>query len=263
MPENDEEKGSGGRFALAMLRDTGTIALINNDDLVYCLDCMFFKHSHELAKFWSLDAEDIEKREEACVCADCGKNLKQSLVKDKPENIELYGIKTAIHRNNTEYKCYLNRVTQEPYVYGDMSLVGYWFNLNYKSLNGKTVANKKRRIRIDISFTTPDEPLLKDKNGNGYMGHFTLNGYDHANDSYIENALFVGMQLTLPIEMFSNLLQLTKEEFIGLEATFDWQEEEPTVGHIRGIEFRHEYNCMYSYIGKFPKKQSDHFHYKI
>ena len=37
---------------------------------------------------------------------------KNQLVKnDNSENIELYKISTAIHRVNTHYKCYLNRVT--------------------------------------------------------------------------------------------------------------------------------------------------------
>jgi hypothetical protein len=58
-----------------MLKKTGTVALYNDNDVIYCIDCMFKNHSHELAAFWSLDAEDIAKSEKIYICDECGKEI--------------------------------------------------------------------------------------------------------------------------------------------------------------------------------------------
>ena len=76
MPIIDEKKQHGGRIALVMLKETGTIALFNDDeDVVYCFECMFMNHSHEMAKFWSLTAEDIASGDKTYICDECGTEI--------------------------------------------------------------------------------------------------------------------------------------------------------------------------------------------
>lgn len=74
MPIIDKKDQHGGRMALVMLKQTGTVALYN-DNAVYCFECMFMKHSHEVTKFWSLDKDDIAESEKVYICDECGKEI--------------------------------------------------------------------------------------------------------------------------------------------------------------------------------------------
>ena len=74
MSISDEEKEFGGSVILEMLKETGTVALYNDDE-VYCFMCMFANHSHRASSFWSLDEDDIAKSEKVYVCDECGKTI--------------------------------------------------------------------------------------------------------------------------------------------------------------------------------------------
>ena len=75
MPIIDLKRLAGCRIGLTMLKEAGTIALFNDKDVVYCIDCMFEKHSHELPTFWSLEAEDIASSYKIYICDECGKKI--------------------------------------------------------------------------------------------------------------------------------------------------------------------------------------------
>jgi hypothetical protein len=74
MPIIDKKRQRSGKIVLIMLKEHGTVALYN-DDAVYCFECMFEKHSHEIVNFWSLDADAIVKNGKIYICDECGKEI--------------------------------------------------------------------------------------------------------------------------------------------------------------------------------------------
>ena len=75
MPIIEPKKYFSEKRAVAMLRDTGTVALLNHDEVIYCIDCMFQKHSHKISEYWGLDSDEIASSDQLYICDECGKKI--------------------------------------------------------------------------------------------------------------------------------------------------------------------------------------------
>ena len=178
---------------------------------------------------------------------------------------------TGIQLTDLKYSAHSYDESEAPFIYASVSLRGFWFRIDFKSLNGIQINGKRQRTKVYIEFPhNSPHYLYEEDRRNGYIGRIAIHGYNSSDDSYDDKMLRAEINLSLPIEMFDNIIQLTNDRFIGFECAIEWNNDvflsesnSIMIGGIKTAHFVHQISSMYDFTGKIPKKESDHFHYKV
>ena len=183
-------------------------------------------------------------------------------------NMSISTFVTGVQLTNLKYSAHSYGEDSLPFIYATISLRGYWFRIDYRSLNGIKINGNKQRTKIIIEF--PHDSPHPEERSIGYLGKVILYGYSLNDDTYDDKSLRVQLNMSLPMEMLNNIINLTDNKFIGFESSIEWGNYDSLLenigsisGKIKEAHFIHEVTSMYDFTGKVPKEESDHFHYKV